>query len=255
MKKALLAVSFGTSVPAAREAITAVEETLRTAAPEMPFARAFTSSIIRRILEKRGEQVPGVAEALTQLAQNGVEEVFLQPLHILYGNEYDKIRAELAPFKAQFKALHLGRPLLSGTEDLKRLCSALSNAYPAKEDEALVLFGHGTDHFANAAYPALQTAFRLEGRDDVLVGTVEGWPALDDVLSQLDMMSCKQVHIVPMMLVAGDHAMNDMAGDSDSWKAVLEERGYTVRCTMQGLGLMPAVQKMYKERLEQLLDS
>lgn len=253
MKKALLCVSFGTSVAAARESIRAVEEVLQAASPDRLFARAFTSTIIRRILAERGEKIPGVAQALEELWEQGITDVTVQPTHILYGNEYDKIREEAAPWRDRFETLRLGRPLLADAEDLQTLAKGLSLAYPPREGETLVLFGHGTDHFANAAYPALQTAFRLLGREDVLVGTVEGWPDFQDVRAQLKKSACTGVHLAPLMLVAGDHALHDMAGGEESWKAQLEAEGYAVRCTLRGLGTLPAVQDLYRAHLERVL--
>lgn len=254
MKQGIICVSFGTSVPAARESITAVEDILRQAAPGRLFVRAFTSSIIRRILAKRGETVPGVAEALESLWNQGVREVLVQPTHILYGNEYDKIKGEMAPWQGRFDDLRLGRPLLADTGALNQLTTVLSERHPPQDGETLVLFGHGSDHFANTVYPALQTAFRLQGREDVLVGTVEGWPDFEDVLLQLKKQPGTKVHLVPLMLVAGDHAMNDMSGaDEDSWASQLSAAGYEVRCTIQGLGQLPAVQEMYRAHLLAML--
>ena len=254
MKKAVVCVSFGTSVPAGRENITAVENVLRQAAQDRMFISAFTSPTIRRILRERGETVYSPAEALEALRSRGVTEVLLQPTHILRGHEYDKLKREAAPWREKFDALRVGRPLLSDTEDLRALAAGLSAAYPQQNGETLVLFGHGTDHAANLVYPALQTAFYLAGRPDVLVGTVEGWPAFGDVLAQLRARSGKTVHLVPLMLVAGDHALNDMAGaDPDSWKSRLEAEGFAVRASLRGLGVMPAVQAMYRAHLEEEL--
>lgn len=252
MKKAVVCVSFGTSIPAGREGITAVEDALRQAARDRVFASAFTSSTIRRILQKRGEAVYSVPEALEALWQEGATQVLVQPTHILGGHEYDKLRREAEAWRDRFEALRVGRPLVADTEDLRNLAAALSAAYPARDGETLVLFGHGTDHGANLAYPALQAAFQLAGRRDVLVGTVEGWPALGDVLAQLEGRREKTVHLAPLMLVAGDHALNDMAGAGpDSWKSMLEKEGFAVRCTLRGLGVLPAVQAMYRRHLEE----
>ena len=253
MKKALLCVSFGTSVPEARRSIEAVEEALERTAPDRRLARAFTSTIIRRILAARGEVIQGVSGALEQLAAQGVEDVLVQPTHILFGNEYEKIRREMDPWRDHFAALTLGPPLLGGTGDLRQLAQVLSAAWPAQEDEALVLFGHGTDHFANVMYAALQTVFHIQGRADVLVGTVEGWPAYQEVSAQLRRSGRRKVRLVPLMLVAGDHALNDMAGPEDSWRTRLEAEGYCVRCEMQGLGQLQGVQEMYRRHLEQAL--
>lgn len=254
MKKALLCVSFGTSVASAREGITAVEKVLQETARGYLFVRAFTSPAIRRILAKRGEEVLSVSDALGQLQEQGVSHVLVQPTHVLYGLGYDSVREELALWRKKFEMVTLGRPLLAGTEDIRQLAEVLSEQYPVQEDETLVLFGHGTEHFSNATYPALQTAFGLMGREDVLVGTVKGWPAFADVAAQLERSGRKKVHLVPAMLVAGDHAMNDMSGEGEkSWKSRLEARGYEVSCTIQGLGLLKPVQEMYRSRMEQLL--
>ena len=252
MKQAVVCVSFGTSVPAGRENITAVENVLRHSAQDRIFISAFTSGVIRRILKERGETVYSVAEALEELWKQGVTEVLVQPTHILCGHEYDKLKREAEPWRDRFESLRIGRPLLSDTEDLQTLADGLSAAYPHQNGETLVLFGHGTDHAANLVYPALQTAFYLAGRPDVLVGTVEGWPAFENVLAQLKSRNVKSVHRVPLMLVAGDHALNDMAGeDPDSWKSRLEAEGFTVRSTLRGLGLLPEVQAMYRAHLEE----
>lgn len=249
MKQALLCVSFGTSVAAARESITAVEEALRPLAGDAGFYRAFTSSTIRRILAQRGETVPSVEEAFAQLEADGVRSIFVQPTHLLPGIEYDKIKAETERRKPRFAHLELGRPLLAGEEDIRDLALAVADAYTAQEGERLVLLGHGTDHAANAVYPGLQECLWALGRRDVLVGTVEGFPDYEEVAARLAEGCEKTVRLAPLMLVAGDHARNDMAGpEEDSWKSRLEVAGYTVCCVMQGLGMLKAVQALYHRR-------
>lgn len=255
MKKAVACVSFGTSVSAGRENITAVEGVLRQTACGRTFISAFTSPTIRRILRERGEPVYSVAEALEELWRQGVTEVLVQPTHILRGHEYDKLKREAEAWRSRFEILYTGRPLVADTDDLRTLTAGMAAAYPPRAGETLVLFGHGTDHAANLVYPALQAAFQLAGRPDVLVGTVEGWPAFKDVLAQLksrDGNGVHSVHLVPLMLVAGDHALNDMAGaEPGSWKSMLEAEGFAVHCTLRGLGVMPAVQAMYRRHLEE----
>ena len=254
MKQAVVCVSFGTSVPAGRENITAVENVLRRTARDRMFVSALTSGVIRRTLRKQGETVYSVPEALEELRKRDITEVLLQPTHILWGHEYDKLRREAEPWRDKFESLNFGKPLLTDTEDLRALAAALSGVCPAGNGETLVLFGHGTDHAANLVYPALQTAFHLAGRRDVLVGTVEGWPAFEDVLAQLRERSEKRVHLLPLMLVAGDHALRDMAGEEpESWKSRLEAEGFAVRATLRGLGLVPEVQALYRAHLEKAL--
>ena len=253
MKRALLCVSFGTSVDAARESITAVENALQEEAPGLVFMRAFTSPTIRRILAGRGETVMSLTEALMGLEKLGFREVAVQPTHVLYGHEYDKLREEIFLLQPRFDSLKLGRPLLGDTDDMRQVAALLSEAYPPVEGENLIVFGHGTDHPGNAVYPAIQTAFRLAGREDILVGTVEGWPDYETVLAQLKAQQVKKVHLVPMMLVAGEHAVSDMNGDGDSWRTRLEAEGISVRCTVRGLGVMPGVQALYRDHLKEIL--
>ena len=244
MKRALVATSFGTSVPEARGSIGAVEKALREAAPEYAFVRAFTSPTIRRILARRGEEVPSLTEALERLCQEGAAQVVVQPTHLLYGFEYDRLKAEAEGFSGRFERVVVGKPLLANHHDILRFAEKLPEAHPQEHGNAIVYMGHGTEHFANAAYPALQTALRLSGRDDILIGTVEGWPGLEDVLRQLK-GPCR-VELLPLMLVAGDHARNDMAA---GWKGALEKAGHSVQCAFTGLGELAWVQEMYRDRL------
>lgn len=253
MKKALLAVSFGTSVPRARQSIQQVERALAAAAPGRAFARAYTSPTIRRILAGRGETVDGLEQALEKLAAAGVEDVVVQPTHLLYGIEYDKMKASADAFAPRFASFAFGRPLLASAADLRALAACVQRAY-APAQGALVLLGHGTGHFANMVYPAMQTALRLQGAADTFVGTVEGWPALEDVLAQLQAGGYDRVTLAPLMLVAGDHACNDMAGpEPDSWKSRLEAAGLAVTCRMEGLGLLEDVRALYAAHLRELL--
>ena len=252
MDRGLVIVSFGTSVPEARRAVSAVEEALERFASGWEMVRAFTSPTIRRILAGRGEAVPGLTEALEDLRSRGIRRIAVQPTHLLYGFEYDKLRAEAEALSGGFDALAVGRPLLADTADLRRFSAGLSETCPPENGGAVVLMGHGTEHFANAVYPALQTGLRLAGREDMLVGTVEGWPTLEDVARQLAARGPRRVRLVPLMLVAGEHARSDMA---DVWKRRLEEAGHTVECSFTGLGELPWVQKMYQEHLRELLES
>lgn len=248
MKQALVMTSFGTSVPEARGSIAAVERVLEEAACGYTAVRAFTSPTIRRILAERGEEVLSLTEALEELCREGADQVVVQPTHLLYGYEYDKLKAEAESFSGRFERLTVGKPLLAGVQDILRLAEELAKAHPQKEGEAVIYMGHGTEHFANAAYPALQTALHLSGRDDIYIGTVEGWPGLKDILRQLK-KPC-QIQLLPLMLVAGDHARKDMAVD---WKDALEKAGHPVQCAFTGLGELGWVQEMYRERLLEVI--
>ena len=254
MKTTLLCVSFGTSVFAARKSITAVEEALHTEMPEADFYRVFTSKTIRQILASKGERVWSMDEALEHLTDGSYDRVVIQPTHFLYGLEYESLKASVEEAKKRFPALLLGAPLLSGIADLQALAQVLSEEFPKKDNSALVLMGHGTPHFSNVVYPAMQAVFHIMGRKDVYVGTVEGWPEIEEICSQLQTGNYTHVRIAPLMLVAGDHALNDMAGnEEDSWKSILTRERYEVECIMQGLGVLPGVQGIYRQHLQELL--
>lgn len=253
MKKALLCASFGTAVENGRADLTAVETALQQAAPEAHFARAWTSRIVRKKLAERGERIDSIPEALEKLAASGFTEIIVQPTHLLYGYEYDKMKAEIAPYAARFSRLMFGKPLLGDTDDLQKVACLLEQQYPPQPGEALLLMGHGTQHFAGVVYPALQSVFAFHCRSDVFVAAVEGWPALSDVLPQMMGAGYNKIHLVPLLLVAGDHACRDMAGsDSGSWKSQLEGKGFSVRCTLEGLGRLPGIQQMYCGKLKKL---
>ena len=254
MKTALLCVSFGTSVLKARKSITAVEQALQQAAPQADFFRAFTSPTIRRHLAAKGESIWSVEEALSHLSEMGYESVIVQPTHLLYGLEYENLKKSTGDARNRFEKLTLGTPLLSCTEDLKALAQILSERFPKEENGALVFMGHGTSHFSNVVYPAMETIFHILERKDVFVGTVEGWPNLSQIVSRLKEGGYQKVCLAPMMLVAGDHALNDMAGeDEDSWKSLLTFDGFSVSCILEGLGMLPGVQKLYQDHLKALL--
>ena len=143
---------------------------------------------------------------------------------------------------------------LHTADDLRALAACMARRFGQPEGGALVLLGHGTEHFANMVYPAMQTALRLAGGRRAYMGTVEGWPGFDEVLAQLKEDGCGQALLVPFMLVAGDHALNDMAGDGPkSWKSRLEAAGVGVRCRMRGLGALPEVQALYGARLREIV--
>ncbi len=253
-KRGAVLLSFGTSVEEARVRDMAPVEAALRACTGVPCLTAYTSPTIRKILQARGENVPDLAGALEALLRAGVEEALVQPTHLLYGFEYDSIKKALEERRGLFKQVRLGVPLLSGTEDLRAMARVLGGLWPREEGAAAVFLGHGTEHWANMAYPALQTALGLLGREDLLIGTVEGWPGYEEVSRELSRRGVKKVRLSPLMLTAGDHARNDMAGAGEhSWRSRLEKEGYKVECRLEGLGALPPVQEMYAGHFRALL--
>ena len=256
MKKAILAVSFGTSYPdTLQRTIAATEEMLGKTFPDWEVRRAFTSGMIIRKLQKRdGVEIDTVTQAMKRLEAEGYTHVAVQSTHVMHGEEYEKMLSQLEPFRLRLR-IAVGMPLLHAQEDYEKTAKALLEWLPpVEENEALVLMGHGTEHFANSAYAQMEQVLR-EHSDRVYLATVEGYPTLDTLLEQLKERQYQEVVLVPMMLVAGDHAQNDMAGDEeDSWKSVLTRHGYTVTLQMQGLGAYPAVQALYVAHVQHMLE-
>lgn len=248
-RQALVIASTGTSVPEGLEGIAAVEDALSAAAEGYVCVRAFTSPAIRRILKDRGEDVPSLDEALEALAAQGVRRVIVQPTHLLYGCAYDSLKAGAEALSGRFASLAVGRPLLADGGSVRRFALGLARDCPAKDGAVTVFMGHGTGHEARAVYPAVQDAWDGLGRDDLLVGVMEGCPDLDGVLRRLEPGGPRNIGLLPLMLAAGVHARRDMAGD---WKIRLERAGHAVTCSFTGLGQRAWVREMYRERLEEL---
>lgn len=253
-KKAILVVSFGTSYNDTRAlTIDATEKAVADAFPDYEVRRAFTSQIIIDKLKSRdGLEINNVDQAMRQLVADGVGTLVVQPTHVMNGYEYEEMVAAVEPYAAHFAALSYGAPLLSGVDDYMELIEAFKTEIAADlpEDTALVLMGHGTHHFANATYAALDYMFKDQGMKNVFVGTVESYPDLDTVMAHVRDAGYTKVRLQPLMVVAGDHANNDMAGEEEgSWKTEFKAEGFEVDCILTGLGEYPSIQRMYAEHV------
>ena len=259
MKKALLVVSFGTMYPEALERnIAAIERDLAAAFPDREFRRAFTSGIIRRKLMRRDRvKVDGVVEALEALWLEGYEDVLVQPTLIINGEETARMRAEIRLYSDQFRRLQVGKPLLTDQQDYELLADAIAQEMPQMSyDGALALMGHGTKHFSNPAYIALEYVFHAKGYTNVFIGTVEGYPTIHEVIDRLDNhLNARRVYIAPLMVVAGEHARKDMAGPQpDSWKNQLIAHDYQPIAILKGLGEYAGVRALFVEHARQALN-
>ena len=221
-KKAILAVSFGTSFHETREkTIDRIEADLAAACPEYTLYRAWTSKMIITKLKKRDSiVVPTVSEAVDQMIADGVQELIVQPTHFINGFENDLMKEDVLAKQDAFEKIAFGDPLLTTTEDNAAVLQAVMSEFPElSEDEALVFMGHGTTHYANTVYAALDYTFKDLGYPRSFLGTVEAYPSMESLKKQLRALAPKKVMLAPFMVVAGDHANNDMAGeDEDSWK-------------------------------------
>lgn len=253
-KKALMIVSFGTSFDEAMPAIVHIEETCRRAFPEYDFYRAFTSGmIIRKLKKTKNVQIDNPQEVMEKLAARGYDEVLCQPTHIINGMEYEKMMGMLRPYKEQIPVIRVGKPLLTEEEDYRKACQIVMQqlSAPLAKDEAFVLMGHGTEHYANSAYCQFENMLRDLGYENTYVGTVEGFPGLDYVIRRMKIRGIRKVYLMPLMIVAGDHARNDLAGaEADSWDSLLQAEGFETEIILKGMGEIDAIAALFVEHLQ-----
>lgn len=265
IKKAILVVSFGTTYADTLKAcIESIENKMADAFPGYDVRRAFTSRmVIRRLAERDGLHIDNEQQALDRLQAEGYAEVYVQPLHIVAGEEYEKVRRIVVQYAhaRKFARLALGRPLLyymgqeDKPDDYLAAIEALDLPAAGGADEALVFMGRGGVHPANAAYAALQLKLQASGRNSTFIYTVEGFPGLDRVVADLKTARCRKVQLRPFMLVAGDHANNDMAGDEpDSAKSILTAAGFSVEVHVRGLGENPKIQDIYVQHVKDAME-
>ena len=248
-EKELLVVSFGTSFNDSRRlTIGAIEKALQTGFPEWSVRRGFTSQIIIDHVKIRdGEVIDNVGEALDRAVANGVKTLVVQPTHLMPGFEYTDLKNELAEYADAFDQIVLSSPLLISDEDFNDVAAAIIDATAAYDDgkTAICFMGHGTEADSNGVYAKMQTVLAEMGMENYYVGTVEAEPSVNDVLAQVQSGGYSRVVLRPLMIVAGDHANNDMAGDDeDSWKSIFEAAGYEVECVVEGLGQLESIQEL-----------
>ncbi|WP_026507456.1 sirohydrochlorin cobaltochelatase [Butyrivibrio sp. MC2013] len=275
----ILVVSFGTSFNESRSLdIKGIEDALAEAYPDWSVRRAFTAQIIINHVQARdGEKIDNVEQALERAVNNGVKNLLIQPTHLMHGAEYDELTEAVAGYEDKFETVKIAEPLLGEVgadasqinEDKTRVAEYVVNAAvaassydsidaAAEDKTAFIFLGHGTSHTANVTYDQMQTAFESLGHSNVFVGTVEGEPEdteIENVIDRIKEAGFEKIIIRPLMVVAGDHAHNDMAGDDeDSWKSMLTEAGFSVDCQIEGLGRIPDVQALYIEHLGEVID-
>ena len=253
--KAVVVVSFGSTFDDTRtKDIGGIEEAVAKAFPNRDFKRAFTSYIIMERLEKnKGIKVNDLPATLKELKKAGYKDILVQPTHLLHGEEYEhKVLTTVDKFKGDFDRIVVSDPLMVGKNDFAIAASAVATQFPTLgKGEGVVLMGHGSPRDNNQSfgntYKMLQETFDKMGLP-VVVGTVEevDTPNVDEVLEQIKARGYKTVHMFPLMIVAGDHANNDMYGDEeDSWKSMIEKMGVKTVGHLQGIGRNAAVQAIY----------
>jgi len=254
----LLVVSFGTSYNDSRRlTIGGIESRLEKDFPDWSVRRGFTSQIIiDHVLRRDGEQIDNVTEALDRAIDNGVKTLLVQPTHLMHGFEFTDLVEELAEYADAFDKIIVGEPLLSSDEDFSAVADIITEATKEYDDgkTAICFMGHGTEAESNEIYARMQNVLEDKGFENYFVGTVEAEPSVEDVLEAVQQGGYERVVLRPLMIVAGDHANNDMAGDEeDSWKSVFEAAGFEVVCVVEGLGQLEGVQEIFSRHVQDAL--
>lgn len=246
-KKGLLVVSFGTSYKESREkTIDAIESDLKRAFPGREFFSGWTSHMLTAEVRKNeGLDVSTVEEALRNIEQSGIDDLLVQPTHLTDGMENRRLREMLEG--SSIKTIRFGRPLLYRDDDLADTARALAYIFRnVGEDEAVALMGHGSPKKENTVYLKLEETLKVMGRENIFVATVEGKPGIGHIQEELSSRRIRRVWLAPLMLVAGDHAINDLAGEDEaSWRSVIEKMGYETELYLHGLGESEEIRKIY----------
>ena len=259
-EKELLVVSFGTSFNDSRRlTIGGIERALIEAFPDWSVRRAFTSQIIiDHVLSRDGVAIDNVTQALERAVENGVKTLLVQPTHLMHGFEYTDLMDELAEYADAFDQILVGEPLLDSDEDFSAVAHIVADETEKYDDgkTAICFMGHGTEAESNAVYARMQQILSDAGKSNIFIGTVEAEPTVEDVLEMVRQGDYSRVVLRPLMIVAGDHANNDMAGDDeDSWKSIFEAAGYEVECVLDGLGQVEEIQSIFVEHAQAALES
>ena len=256
----LLVVSFGTSFNDSRRlTIGAIEDKLdEEFGKDYSVRRGFTSQIIIDHVKSRdGIAIDNMTEALDRAVDNGVKNLVIQPTHLMNGLEYTDVVNEVGDYADAFDQVVIGDPLLTSDEDFDEVVKAITDATAEYDDgeTAICFMGHGTEADSNEVYQKMQDKLTDAGFENYFVGTVEATPSVDDVLAKVQAGDYKKVVLEPLMIVAGDHANNDMAGDEEgSWKTTFEDAGYDVTCLVRGLGELPAIQDIFVKHAQAAID-
>ena len=258
----LLVVSFGTSFNDSRvKDIKGIEDALQAAYPDWSVRRAFTAQIIINHVQARdGEKIDNMQQAMDRAVANGVKNLVVQPTHLMHGLEYDELVKEVGNYSDAFDQVVFGEPLLNSDDDFARVEKAITEWTASYDDgeTAICFMGHGTEADSNEVYQKMQDLLTKDGYTNYFVGTVEAQPSLDDVLAKVQAGDYKRVVLEPLMVVAGDHANNDMAGsDDDSWLSMFNasDAFESVDCQIAGLGEIEDVQKLYVAHTKAAIDS
>lgn len=251
--RGILTVSFGVADKTSGEkSIVKIENDIHDNFGDYAFYKAYTSPTVRRKLrENYGMSIMSAEEALDKMYSDGISEAYIVPTNIINGIEYNKITALAEKNKDRFSSVYVGRPVIENYEDCVQLVPVIREILDFDTDHEYILMGHGTDHEADERYSELNKAFAENGMSNVRIATVEGELLIDKIIKNFDMK--KPVIIQPLMIVAGDHAKNDMAGNEDSFYTKVTEAGGKAECVIKGLGEYEAFRKYLIKRTEGMI--
>ncbi|KIO45512.1 sirohydrochlorin cobaltochelatase [Sanguibacteroides justesenii] len=242
-KIALLVVHFGTTHDDTRAlTIDAINQKMKKEFQTIEVREAYTSRMIIRRLKEKGVRKPNPTEALNKLATEGYTHIIIQSTNIIEGVEMESLRRDAAQLQSKFKDIRIGNPLLYSPEDYLKAIKAIAAELKGKTKGECVFVCHGTYHPGNASYGMLDYMMKAEGHKNYHIGTIEGYPTFENVLSGLKSSGSKEVTLIPFMFVAGDHTKNDIAKE---WKEKLEKNGYRVSLFLKGLGEHSRIQDIF----------
>lgn len=256
IKKGILVVVFGTSVPEAKRAFDQIDQQVKEAFPSTEIRWAYSSEIIRKKLAKQGEIIDSPVIALAKMTEDGFTHTLVASFHIIAGKEYHDLCVNSHLFEQMSGGMErvlVSRPLLDSRDDYERALRAKLKQIPQsnESERGVIMMGHGSEHHpSDAAYPALN--FWAAGMDpNLFIATVEGQPTLDHFLPVLKARGIKKVYLTPFMSVAGDHARNDMCGaDEASWASILKKKGFEVECELKGMARLPEVVDIWIDHMK-----
>lgn len=222
--------------------------------PDYDIRVSFTSELMIKKVTEKGINIKNAADTLKDLAGDGMKEVVLQPLHIIYSSESSRMYNAAKEQSSLFERVKLSKPLLADTADYFRICELLNRVHKVEKEECLVLMGHGTNHYANSSYAALAYTLQQRNYKNIFIGALEAYPGIDVILEEVAAYHPQKVKLAPFLFATAGHAEVDMAGDQEtSWKSQIKRLGYPVETILKGLGDMEEFREIFIDHLAEAL--
>lgn len=253
-KKAILIVSFGTSYKETKEkTLDKIEEDISKAYPDYKIYKAYTSKIIiKKLKETYNISIYTIKEALNKILDDGIKDIIIQPTHVINGVENHKIISEINSYKDNFNSIFIGSPLVNNSKDISTIIDILKKEFSfVKRDEAIIFMGHGTNYNSNKLYSNMNHIFKEKELNNFFMITMKDYSDINNIIKELKAITPKKIYLTPFMVVAGNHAINDMSSDKDnSLKRLLEKEGFNVQCIIKGLGEYKSIRQLYIDHIK-----